>query len=105
MDIGKALLLGQLSGQGGGLVKDLPVEDDLGPVVLGVVNLHQGSGGGHHDGGGHTGGLGGIGQALGVVACGGGDEAPLLLLLGEGADFIVGAANFVGAGHLHIFRF
>ena len=105
MDIGEALLLGQLGGQSGCLVKDLPVEDDLGPVVLGIVYLHQGGGGGHDDGGGHSGSLGGVGQTLGVVARGGGDKSPLLLLLGEGADFIVGAADFVCAGHLHIFRF
>lgn len=105
MDIGEALLLGQLGSQGGGLVKDLPVEDDLSPVVLGVVYLHQGGSGGHNNGGGHAGRLGGVGQTLGVVARGGGDEPPLLLLLGEGADFIVGAADFVGTGHLHIFRF
>ena len=31
VDIGEALLLGQLGGQGGGVVKDLAVEDDLAP--------------------------------------------------------------------------
>ena len=42
------------------------------------------------DGGGDAGGLGGIGQSLGVVAGGGGNESPALLVLRQGADFIVG---------------
>ena len=103
VDIGQPLLLRQLGGQLGGLVKDLTVEDDLGPVVLGIVHLHQGGGGGHDDGGGHAGGLGSVGHALGVVAGGGGDQAPLPLFLGQGADLIVSAPDLVGAGDLHIF--
>ena len=79
------------------------MEDDLGPVVLGIVHLHQGGGGGHDDGGGHAGGLGSVGHALGVVAGGGGDQAPFPLFLGQGADLIVSAPDLVGAGDLHIF--
>ena len=80
------------------------MEDHVGPVVLGVVHLHQGGGGGHDDGGGHPGGLGGVGYALGVVAGGGGDQTPGLLLLGEGTDLEVGAPDLIGSGDLHVFR-
>ena len=104
VDVGEALLLGELGGLLCRLVKDLPVEDHLGAVVLGVVDLDQGGGGGHDDGGGHAGGLGGVGQPLGVVAGGGGDEAPALLLLRQGADLVVGAPDLIGPGDLHVFR-
>ena len=104
VDIGQPLLLSQLGGLLGGLVEHLAVENDPCAVVLGVVDLHQGGGGGHHDGGGDPRRLGGIGQPLGVVAGGGGDEAPGFLLLAEGADLIVGPADLIGAGDLHIFR-
>ena len=103
-DIGETLLLGQLGGLFRRLIKDLPVENDVGAVVLGVVDLDQRSCGGHDDGGGDAGGLGGIGQSLGVVAGGGGNESPALLVLRQGADFIVGPSNLVGPGDLHIFR-
>ena len=104
MDVGQALLCGQLGGQLGGIVKGFAVEHHLGAVILGVVHLHQGSGGGHDDGGAHAGLLGGVGHTLGVVAGGGGDQTLGLFFLGQGADFIVGAPDLVGAGDLHIFR-
>jgi hypothetical protein len=104
VDVGQALLLGQLGGQLRRVVKDLPVEDHAGPVVLGVVDLHQGGGGGHDNGGGDAGGLGGVGYPLSVVPGGGGDQAPLLLLLREGADFIVGPPDLIGPGDLHVLR-
>ena len=104
VDVGEPLLLGQPGGQLGGVVEGLPVEHHLGPVVLGVVHLHQGSGGGHDDGGLHPGVLGGVGHALGVVARGGGDQPAGLLLVAEGADLIVGAPDLVRAGELHVLR-
>ena len=104
MDVGQSLLLGHLRGQLRGVVKDLAVEHHPGAVVFGVVHLHQGGGGGHDDGGRHPGGLGGVGHPLGVVAGGGGDQSPVLLLLGEGADFIVGPPELVGPGGLHVLR-
>ena len=104
VDIGQALLLRQLGGQFGGIVEHLSVEHHVGPIVLGVVHLHQGGGGGHDDSGGHTGGLGGIGYALGVVSGGGGNQAPGFLLVGEGADLIIGPSNLIRASDLHVFR-
>ena len=80
------------------------MQNHVGAVVLGVVDLYQGGGGGHDDGGGHPGSLGGVGHALGVVPGGGGDQALGLLFFGQGADLEVGAADLVGPGDLHIFR-
>ena len=104
VDVRIALRLRQLGGQLRGVVKDGAVQDDVGPVVLGVVHLHQGRGGGHDHRCLHAGGLGGVGHPLGVVASGSGNKAPRLLLRGEGADLIVGAPDLVGPGDLHIFR-
>ena len=104
VDVGQPLVLGHLSSQLGGVVKDLAVEDYLGSVVLGVVHLHQGGGGGHDDGGRHSCGLSRVGHPLGVVARRGGDQPPVLLLLGEGADLIVSAPELIGPGGLHVLR-
>src|SRR5699024_4875191 len=87
------------------LIKDLPVENDVGAVVLGVVDLDQRSCGGHDDGGGNAGGLGGVGQSLGVVAGRGGNQAAAFLVVREGADLIIGPADLVGPCDLHVFRF
>ena len=104
MNIGQTLFRAQAGGLRSGVVKGGAVEQDVGAVALGVVDLDQRCGGGHDDGGGDAGVLGGVGHTLGVVAGGGGDQAGGLLLVGEGADGEVGAANFVRAGDLHILR-
>ena len=104
VDIGVALRLGELGGQLGGVVEGGPPEHHVGPVVLGVVYLHQRSGGGHHHRGAHPGVLGGIGHSLGVVAGGGGDQSPILLLLGEGADLVVGPPDLIGSRDLQVLR-
>ena len=104
-DVGHALALGQFHGLGGSVVKRGAVEDDLRSVALGVVHLQHGGGGGHDHRGADACMTGSIGHALGVVARGGGDQAEGLLLLGKGADLKIGAADLIGAGHLHIFRF
>ena len=43
-------------------------------------------------------------HALGVVARGGGDQAPGLFLLGQGADLIVGPPYLICSGDLHVLR-
>ena len=48
-NVGKALLLGQLHGALLCVVEDVAVEDDLGTVTLGALNLDERRGGGHHD--------------------------------------------------------
>ena len=105
VNVGQPLLLTQLGGQGRRVVKGLPLKDDPGPVVLGVIHLHQGGGGGHDHRGGDARSLGGIGHPLGMVAGGGGDQPPLLFLPGEGGALEVGPPDLIGPGDLHIFRF
>ena len=62
----------------------------------------EGRGGGHDDGGGDVGVLGGVGHALGVVAGGGGNETGGFLLLGQGADGVIRAANLVAVSYTHL---
>ena len=104
MYIGVPLLLAHQGRHRRCIIKGLAVQNNTGPVVLGVVDLHQGRGGGHDDGGGNAGGLSRIGHALGVVARRSGNQPPLLLLLGEGGALKVSAPDFVGPGHLHVLR-
>ena len=101
-DVGQAALFGQLDGAGLGVVKDVAVQDDLGAVALGAVDLDERRGGGHdHDrAGARVGGR--VGDALGVVAGAGGDDAAVKLFLGKLRDLVVGAAQLVGAGALHV---
>ena len=101
-DVGEALLLGQLHGALLGVVKDVAVEDDLGAVALGALDLDERCGGGHdHDGACARVG-GGVRHALRVVAGTCGDYAAVKLLLGELRDLVVRAAQLVGAGALHV---
>ncbi len=104
VDVGQALLLAQPGGQGRRVVKGLAVEEHAGPIVLGVVHLHQGGGGGHDDGGGHSRRPGGVGHPLGVIAGGGRHQSPGLLLLGQSGALEVGPPDFVRPGDLHILR-
>ena len=104
VDIGQPLLLAEPGGLGGGIVKGCAVDDDVCPVAPCVLHLDEGGSGRHDHRGGHPGLLGGIGNALSVVSGGGGNQPPLLFLLGEGGDGIVSAPNLIGAGHLHVLR-
>ena len=104
MDVGQAILLAPPCRFLCRVVEGGAVEDHIGTVVLGVVHLDEGRGGGHDDGGGDVGMLGGIGHALGVVAGGGGNETGGFLLVGQGADGVVCAANLIGTRDLHILR-
>ena len=101
-DVGEALLLGQLHGALLGVVEDVAVENDLGAVALGPLDLDERRGGGHHDDGARTGVRGGVCHALGVVAGTRGDHAAVELLLGELRDLVVRAAQLVRAGALHV---
>ncbi|MNC51213.1 hypothetical protein D3C75_1004980 [compost metagenome] len=67
-----------------------------------MVHLLAGGGAGHVDFAVDAEGVAGIGHTLGVVACAGADDSLLALLLGEAADFVVGAADFEGTDHLKI---
>ena len=75
-----------------------------GAVALRGLHLADRGPGGHADDGGDAQPGGGKGDALGVVPGGAGDDAPLRLLFGEGADFVEGPPELEGAGELQILR-
>jgi hypothetical protein len=93
------------------LVADLPADRravlaeavvglDLGAVGAGVADLDRRRVGRHHDHRRHAEQLRGVRDALRVVAGGVGDDAAALLVGGEPADAVVGAAELERAGAL-----
>ena len=104
VDVGQAVLFAPPCRFLCRVVKGRPVQNYVGAVIFCVVHLDKGGGGGHDDGGGDIGVLGGIGHALGMVAGGGSNETGGFLLVGQGADGVVRAANLIGARDLHILR-
>ena len=98
-----AVLLGKLERVFVGLVVDVAGQHHVGAQRLGALDFDERGGGGHDDGGLDAVMLGGIGDALRVVAGGCGDQTVRALLVGQRADLIVGAAHLVCAGALHVF--
>lgn len=76
------------------------VEDHLGAVAPGVLDLDGGRVLRHHDQGRHAHGLGGRGQPLGMVARGIGDDAAGPHVGRQRGDAVVGAAELERAGAL-----
>ena len=105
MDEGIALLVPQLQCPTVGVVVDALHQTDFRAVAAGCLHLGDRGAVGQTDYGLNPVALGGQGHALGVVAGGTGDDAPRLLLLCQLGHFIVGSANFKGAGNLQIFSF
>ena len=101
-DKGVALGLGQVHGVFAGLVIDVAVKNDLGTVVLGALDLDERRGGGHDHYGFRARARGGEGDALGVVAGAGGDDAARELFGRKGGNLVVRAADLVGSGALHV---
>ena len=81
MDKRVAVLFGKLGGMGCGVVVDIAVQDDLGAQGLGPVDLDQGRRRGHDDDRFGPAFPGRVGDALGMVARGSRDQAPLSFLL------------------------
>ena len=104
MDKGIAFFFRQLHGISTGIIVDIPFEHHFRPIRFGALHFDQRRGGRHDD---HC--LcpvfsGGISDSLGMVSCRCGDQSPVSLFLGQGADLIVGAPDLIGAGKLHVFR-
>ena len=99
-----ALLVAQLLGVRGGFVEHIAVQDDVGAVGFGGVNLERRGDGWHADGGFCATLAGGVGDTLRMVAGGCGDDAASQLVLGQGGDLVVGAANLEGTGDLQVLR-
>ena len=99
-----ALLFGELGGICRRLVEHITVQHHIGTVCLGGVNLKRRSDGRHADGGLGPTLTGRIGHTLGVIARGRGDDASSQLLVGQGGDLVVGAADLERSGDLKILR-
>ena len=78
-------------------------QHDVGAVVAGRGELRQGDSDGHEDRGRNAQLAGREGDALGVIAGGRGHDSARLLVVAEGGDAVVGAANLVRAGALQVF--
>ena len=102
--VNHAFLVGELSSVGGGFVEHIAVQHHIGAVGLGGIDLQRRGDLRHADGGLRTTLTGRIGHALGMVACGCGDDATGDLLFGERCDLVVRAANLEGTGDLQVFR-
>ena len=96
MDKGQPLLVPQAHGLGIGIVIHAVHQHHVGPIAAGGLDLGDRSPGGDTDGGGDLHIPGGKAHALGMVACGAGDNAPALLLVGQGGDLIVRAPQLEG---------
>ena len=102
MDEGEAALFGNIQGVFVGLIVHIAGKDYLGTLFLRALYLDKRGGGGHNDGGVHAVLAGSVGNALGMVACRSGDKAALAFFVGQRADLVIGAADLVSAGALHV---
>ena len=105
VDEGIALLVPQFQRPAVGVVVDALHQTDFRAVAAGGLHLGDGGPVGQADDGLDAVALGGQCHTLGVVSGGTGDDAPRLLLLRQLGHFIVGSADFKGAGDLQIFGF
>ena len=88
-----ALTLAQLDRVGRGLVEHIAVQHDVGPIRLRRVHLERRRDLRHQNRRLRPTLMGRIGDALRMVACRGGDNTALELLVGERGDLVVSAAN------------
>ena len=101
-DQGVALQLGESAALAVGLIEAVAKQHDVAALTAHRVDLDVRRGLGHHDDrldaelGGRQ------GNPLGVVAGRGGDDAAFFLLLGQGGDLVVGAAQLEGVNRLQI---
>ena len=83
VDEREPLLFSKLEGMFVGFVVDFAGQHHFSTMRFRALDLDVGRGGGHDDGGGYAELLGGIGNALGVVACGSRDQSAFALLIGK----------------------
>ena len=104
MDEGVAVFRSELKSLLAGIVVDISVENNLRAVALCPFYLDQGRGCRHDNDCLAAVCLCSICDSLCVVARGCGDEPLLTVLFTHRADLIIGAADLVGAGYLHVLR-
>ncbi len=101
-DQGVALQLGETAALAVSLVEAVAEQQHVAALAAHRIDLDVRRGLGHHDDRLDTEPGGRQGDPLGVVAGRGGDDAALLLLLGQGGDLVVGAAQLEGVDRLQI---
>ena len=101
-DEGHAFALGQLQGMGQRIGEGVAVQQRLAAARQHALDLELGSGARHHDHRPHAQALRRQGQALGMVAGGGGDHPAGLLLVAQARDTGVGAADLEGEHRLQV---
>ena len=104
MDEGVAVFRSELKSLLAGIVIDISVENNLRAVALCPLYLDQGRRCRHDNDSLAAVGFCGVRDSLCVVARGCRDETLLTVLLTHRADLIIGTANLVGAGYLHVLR-
>ena len=81
------------------------MQHDVGTECLGAADLGQRRGLGHDDGGMDTHEPGGMGDGLGMISGGGGDDPLGLLFLRQLQDLVECTALLEGTGHLQVVQF
>ena len=97
-----AVLLCQLDCMRAGIIIDIAMKHDICPVTLSTVYFNQRRDRRHDDGRLASKLLGSVCHALGMVACGCGNQALLPFFLAHRADLVICAAHLVCSGILHI---
>ena len=83
-----------------GLIVDITVQYYLCAVTSGTVYLDQRCGGGHYDSCLAAVAFCRISHALGMVACGGGDQTLGTLFIGQSAHLVISTSQLVSSGEL-----
>ena len=104
MDEDQAFALRHLAGEHRGAVDAVALQQHPRAEALGALHLVEGRALGHDDGGGNGEALGVIGDALGMIAGGHGDDAGLGLLRRQAAQLVAGAAVLERAGELLVLQ-
>ena len=104
MDERIAVLLCQPDRMRAGIIIDIAVKHDICPVTLGTVHFDQRRDRGHNDGCLASKLLGSVCHALGMVACGCGNQPLLPFFLAHCTDLVICPAHLVCPGILHILR-
>ncbi len=104
MDEGQPLFAGKAVGIIGRLLQCIAMQDDLGPEILGVLDLGERGLTGHDDGHGNRQALAVISDPLGVIARRHGNDAGFALGFVQGHQTVERAAFLEGSGELQIFE-